>query len=166
MKQRKTTQSSGFLLVEAMVAMSVLTTGVLGIFALMSQSIKLTRTVNDQYVASYLAAEGIEVTKNILDSNFLTKPGNWNEDGFAAIGCYEVDYATLSLGATCSNTPLKFDGSLYGYAGEGRATVFSRNVDISPVMDGGQVGVRVRSTVTWMGGERSFAVEDVFYAWH
>ena len=163
----------GFLLVEAMVSMSVLMVGVLGIFALMSQSIKLTRTINDQYVSTYLAAEGIEVVKNILDSNALTNPGAWNANGFDAAACYELDYTTDSLGsarsASCSGsgaTPLLFDGSLYGYAG-GTASGFSRTVQIAPIMDkGAQIGIRVRSTVRWAGGEQSFVLDDTFYAWH
>src|SRR3989339_1915766 len=159
-------RTMGFLLVEAVVSMSVLTVGVLGIFALMSQSIKLTRTINDQYVATYLAAEGVEVVKNILDSNALTDPGAWNAGGFDAAACYELDYATDDLGsalsASCSGsgaTSLLFDGSVYGYAG-GTASGFSRTVQINPIMDGAQIGVRVRSTVRWAGREQSFALED------
>lgn len=172
MKQRTTVQSGGFLLVEAMVSMSVLMVGVLGIFALMSQSIKLTRMINDQYVATYLAAEGIEVVKNMIDSNVLTDVGAWNANGFDASACYELDYGTDSLGsawtASCDGngaTPLAFDGSLYGYVG-GDASGFMRTVQVSPIMDGAQVGVRVRSIVRWAGGEQQFALEDTFYAWH
>ena len=172
MKQRIKTQSRGFLLVEAMVSMSVLMIGVLGIFALMSQSIKLTRTINDQYVATYLAAEGIEIVKNMIDSNVLTDPGAWNANGFDASACYELYYGTDSLGSawtvSCDGsgaTPLAFDGSLYGYGG-GDASGFTRTVRIAPIMDGVQVGVRVRSTIHWSGGEQQFALEDTFYAWH
>ena len=171
MKQRSITARSGFLLVEAMVAMSVLLVGVLGIFSLMSQSIKLTRTLNDQYVATYLAAEGIEIVKNLLDSNILTDPGAWNANGFSIDACYELDYTTPNLAsaspAACSrgSVPLRFDGSFYGY-GDGSNSWFTRVVHVSPIMDGAQIGVRVRSTVQWAGGSQSFVLEDAFYAWH
>lgn len=172
MKRISSLQSSGFLLIEAMVAMSVLMVGVLGIFALMSQSIRLTRMINDQYVATYLAAEGIEIVKNLLDSNVLTDPGAWNAHGFSSDACYAIDYATDSLDsaivADCTGAgiiPLLFDGSSYGYGG-GSTSGFSRTVHVAPIMDGAQIGVRVRAVVRWAGGEQSFALEDTFYAWH
>lgn len=172
MKRPTRSQSGGFLLVEAMVSMSVLMVGVLGIFALMSQSIKLTRTINDQYVATYLAAEGIEVVKNIFDSNALTDPGAWNINGFDADACYELDYQTESLSsassASCSGSgaaQLLFDGTSYGYEG-GVESGFARTVQVSPVMDGAQIGVRVRSAVRWAGGGQSIILEDAFYARH
>lgn len=172
MKRLSSLQSGGFFLVEAMVSMGVLMIGVLGIFALMSQSIKLTRTINDQYIGTYLAAEGIEVVKNMLDSNVLTDRGAWNARGFATAACYELDYETNSLdsaaSASCSGSgasPLLFDGSFYGYA-RGIPSGFFRTVQVVPIMDSAQIGVRVRSTVRWAGGEQSFVLEDTFYAWH
>lgn len=159
--------TNGYLLIEAMVAMGVLTTGVLGIFALMSQSIKLTRVIDDQYVGTYLAAEGIEITKNLLDSNVLA--GSWNAGGFDANACYELDMHTTGLfGAPTvgcpsgSVTPLRFDGVLYQY-GAGDPTSYIRTVHIEPIAS---VGVRVVSTVTWAGGASSVSLEDKFYNWH
>lgn len=172
-------KKNGYVLIEAMVAMGVLTASVLGIFALMSQSIKLTRTIDDQYVGTYLAAEGIEITKNLLDVNFPPLgAGAWNAGGFASDGCYEVDVNTADLLAAASVacptggvTLLKLDNAtpLYSY-GAGVASVFSRTVHITPLIDPGdgvtQEGVRVISTVKWAGGESSVALEDKFYNWH
>lgn len=172
MKRRPALQSDGFFLIEAMVSMGVLMVGVLGTFALMSQSIKLTRTINDQYVGTYLAAEGIEVVKNILDSNVLSDRAAWNAKGFATAACYELDYTTDSLesaaSASCSGSgaqPLLFNGSFYGYA-QGAPSGFFRTVQVVPIADSAQTGVRVRSTVRWAGGEQSIVLEDTFYAWH
>ena len=173
MKRFSTTQRKGYLLIEAMVAMGVLTTGVLGIFALMSQSIKLTRVIDDQYIGTYLAAEGVELAKNLLDANVLANPGNWNANGFAASDCYALDVYTVSLagavGIGCpdaGSVPLKFDGTVYRY-NAGTVTSFTRSIRIEPILNGGpQEGVRVVSTVKWGGGASSVALEDKFYAWH
>ena len=171
MKQKAHIHSRGYLLIEAMVAMTVLTTGVLGIFALMSQSIKLTRVINDQYIATYLAAEGIEVTKNLLDANTpdINAGRPWNDGGFDSSGCYEIDINTSALSsaspvacAAGSVTPLQFDGSVYQY-GSGSATRYTRTVDIQPI---GTVGVRIVSTVAWAAGASSITLEDKFYDWH
>lgn len=167
-------QRNGYLLIEAMVAMGVLTVAVLGIFALMSQSIKLTRVIDDQYVGTYLAAEGVELAKNLLDANVPPIGGGaWNANGFDASGCYALDIYTLSLGGAVATgcpdaglVPLTFDGSLYRY-GAGTATPFTRSIRIEPIVNGGpQEGVRVVSTVKWAGGASSVALEDKFYAWH
>ena len=39
--------------------------------SLLSNSIALNRVVNDQFIANYLAMEGIEVVKNIVDGNII-----------------------------------------------------------------------------------------------
>lgn len=172
MKQSPHSYIKGYLLIEAMVAIGVLTTGVFSIFALMSHSIKLTRVINDQYVGTYLAAEGVEITKNILDANFIADPINWNTAGFDANRCYEIDITTTNLaGAStvgcpdASERPLAFDGTLYRY-GAGDVTFFTRTIHIEPIIDGGQIGVRVVSTVKWASGNLSVSLEDKFYGWH
>lgn len=160
----------GYLLIEAMVAMGVLTTSVLGIFALMSQSIKFTRVIDDQYVGTYLAAEGVELTKNLLDTNTLSG-GAWNAGGFASAGCYEIDVNSDMLpGVGCPETPLKLKNQVYSYDPTGATTGFSRSVDITPIIDPvdgtTQDGVQVVSTVKWAGGASSIVLEDKFYNWH
>lgn len=172
MKTSSRTGTNGYLLIEAMVAMTVLTTGVLGIFALMSQSIKLTRVIDDQYVATYLAAEGIEVTKNLLDANVanINAGRGWNEFGFAAGGCYEVDILTQQLDAASavacpdgSATPLRLSPQgVYQY-GAGTVSNYKRTIYVQPI---DLIGVRVVATVKWAGGSSSVVLEDKFYAWH
>ena len=61
--------TKGYVLVESVVAMTIVVVGLLGIFSLLSQSLSLNRVVGDRYVGTYLAAEGIEVVKNIIDNN-------------------------------------------------------------------------------------------------
>lgn len=175
MERHISSKNEGYLLIEAMVAMGVLTTSVLGIFALMSQSIKFTRVIDDQYVGTYLAAEGIEITKNLLDANFPPLSGGpWNPSPFSSGGCYEIDIDTTDLSAAASvacpdggSTPLKLDAatSLYSY-GTGVASGFSRTIHIVPLGGGTQEGVQVVSMVKWAGGGSSVALEDKFYNWH
>ena len=54
-------------MVEAMVAMSVIVIGLLGVFALSSNSISLNRVAADRYIAVNLANEGIELVKNLIE---------------------------------------------------------------------------------------------------
>ena len=163
---------NGQLLVEAMVAMGVITVGVLGIFTLLSQSLGYSKVISDQYVGSYLAAEGIEVVKNMIDAN--VPPAAWNA-GLNVDGDYAVYYGTTTLDSSISpNTPLKFDPSsgTYNYT-TGTATGFKRDVYIKNIPDSSDDGlineIEVKSTVTWTdrgGIQQEVDVEDHFMNWH
>ena len=160
----------GYLLIESMVAITVVVVGLLGIFALLSQALGLNRVVADRYVASYLAAEGIEIVKNIIDDNVLAGRA-WN-DGLAD-GRYQLDYAAEGLGTECgSSCPqlLYFDPNrkLYSYAAGGRKTNFNRVITITALTDseGLAQAIRVSSRVQWTtrgSGEFALTVEDHFY---
>jgi hypothetical protein len=153
----------GQFLIEAIVAVGVLVVGLLGIFALLSRSLSLGRTVTDNYAATYLAAEGIEVVKNIIDGNII-QGLPW----ISAIsdGDFEIEYDTVSL-LPFQDRFLGFDPvtSLYSYAG-GETTRFKRVLRIaligSPVDE-----LQVNSIVSWTSGGGNFSVdlEDHFFNW-
>lgn len=166
MRKKGDSKYSGQMLIEAMVALSILIVSVFSIFALISRAISLNRVVSDQYVASYLASEGIEVVKNMIDTNL--KPPQcraWNYG--INQGTYEVAYNSAQL-LSVSGSPLNFDENtgVYSYGG-GTPTRFLRTVTIehfgSPVVE-----MRVNARVSWKGrgGSQSVVdVEDHFYDW-
>jgi len=170
---------SGQSIIEAVIAISILTVGFLGIAALLSQSLYLERVVADQTTATYLAAEGIELMKNLSDhdvymrlaglgpgwGNCLPHPG-WNE--------IELDYSSLDCSRSFdSGDFLKFDPAtgLYGYnllaADNPVATNFTR--DIRVFWAPGQPNMDVQSIVSWSTGpftSQTVVLEDYFYNWH
>lgn len=152
----------GQLIVEAIIAITFLIIGVLTFFGLLAQSMGYYRIISDQYTATYLAAEGIEVAKNIIDSNYLQKLP-WNQGVMA--GDYEVDYKTTSLSQLNQNRYLRIDGNgVYDYDINGRLSPFKRVVSVATPSAGEIV---VNSTVTW--GERGVTykvnLEDHFFDW-
>lgn len=156
-------KNKGYILVEAMVAITIIVTGLLGIFALLSQSLSLNRVIADRYVAAYLAAEGVEVVKNIIDNNIINGRA-WNS-GFAD-GDYEIDYQSASLGALQGRS-VKFNGDSgrYGYA-DGDPTRFFRIIKIELL--GGGEEIKINSVVNWKSrGEADFEInlEDRFFNW-
>lgn len=161
---------AGQITVEALVAISVLVFGFLGAFALLSRSFFFNRVATDDYIASYLAAEGIEVAKNIIDSNYiarLTDPLRLWNDGFAD-GDFEVEYGSLSLApiSSCSDARLlSLDplGNFYNYSGS-TATPFSRCVRVALLNPG---EMRVNSIVAWQTGsiQKNVNLEDRFFDW-
>ncbi len=152
---------SGQIIIESMIAITVVTVGLLGMFALLSRSLSLTRIVADQYVGANLASEGIELVKNIVDRNTIQfRP--WNEN--ASPGDYEIDYNDASLSAY-SGRPLSIDtDGKYGYDA-GKSTPFVRHITISwPSPD----EIKVVSRVDWTtrgGATFDATVEDSFYNW-
>lgn len=140
---------SGQVLNEAIVAMSIMAIGVVGIFGFITKAISQGRYIADQAAAVNLAAEGVEVTKNILDANALQPfPFNWVA-GFSN-GTYTVDYKSRSLSSVGSHegSPyLLFDNGtgFYEY-NVGSPTTFKRTVQITMVS---AEQVNVTSRVTW-----------------
>lgn len=168
---------TGQSIIEAVVAISILTTGFLGIMALLSRSFFLNRITADELTATYLASEGIEIIKNILDHDIYTPGNTWGTCGGAcADGTYIADYTTgsseeeqpLALIAVCPGPYLHVDPvtHLYSYTG-GVTTNFQRCLRITHGSLGNEV--TVNAIVTWSTGSltsQSLNLEDHFYNWH
>lgn len=151
----------GQFLVEAIVAISVITVGLLGMLVLLSTSIGLQRVIVDSYTGSYLASEGVEVVKAITDENIIQgRP--WNA-GLAS-GMYEVEYNSPVLLANL-NRQLTFLNGVYSYNNFGAATPFRRVIEITLLSPD---EIQVNSRVTWTtraGGSFNVDAEDRFFNW-
>src|ERR1700735_4498251 len=96
---------SGQSLVEVMIALSILVVGLLGILALLSQSLYISKNLSYQVTATYLASEGIELAENIIEHDVyqhLAGQGTGWDTAFGAGGDFELDYATCDDLATPS----------------------------------------------------------------
>ncbi len=158
----KSSSRDGQLLIESLIAISLLIVGFLGVFSLLSRSISLNRVAADNYTGTYLAAEGIEVARNIADSNAIQhRP--WNA-GFASDN-YEVEYNSVSL-APNQDRFLFFDpgSNTYSYSGTSQ-TNFKRVLKISLVSPN---EIEVHAIVSWTtlgGGSFQINLEDHFLNW-
>lgn len=162
--KRSNHKQSGQLLVETMVAISVLLVGMLGIFAVLSQSLALNRVASNQYIAANLAAEGIEVVKNILDANAIQ--GNpWNE-GLETDGDFGVEYSSTALNPAWATRRLRYNAATRRYSyGSGTDTNFRRMITIQNVSSD---EIKVVSRVEWTdrgGAEYQIELEDRFLNW-
>jgi hypothetical protein len=165
-------------LVEVMVALSVLVVGFLGILTLLSQSLSINEDLSNQVTATYLASEGIELAKNILDHDMyqhLAGQGLGWGTAFGSGGDFQLDYTTcdalLTPATACkppiySGATLSFDSTddLYSY-NSGSPTPFTRDIRVKP---NGSSEITVDSIVTWDvgGGTQTIVLEDDFYNWH
>ncbi len=163
----------GQTVIEAIVAIMLLTTGFLGVVALLSRSFFLNRVITDETKATYLAAEGIEVVKSLIDHDVYQglagKGPGWGS--CCAAGTYRLDYGSTALTAypfpQSTPTFLHFDpaGNVYDYGGS-VTTGFNRWVAITYPMPN---EVSVIAHVEWKTGPlttQTITLEDHFYNWH
>lgn len=150
----------GYILIEAIIALSVLTVGFLSLIYLLNSAIGLNRVVAENYIATYLAAEGIEIVKNIIDNNILNPGQAWNSG--LSDGLYEVDYNSVNLSPyQGSGRFLNLDNNnTYNY-NSGTPTPFKRKISIQNSTD----AIKVISIVSWKSraGDSQIQLEDVFY---
>lgn len=160
--------------------MSVLTTGFLGTLALLSRSLTLNRTVTDRNVATYLAAESIEVVRNLVDAN-IYEGSPWN-CGINS-NTYVVSYNSVPPGSACpgqalavanpNNRLVFFDPAtniyVNGNPGGGAVqTAYQRAVTIQ--RDGtapDEDRLIVTAIVTWtdVAGAEQVTLQDQFVNW-
>lgn len=142
---------AGFTIIELIISIFVLSIAVVGIFAAFSVMVILTSDASDRLTAAYLAQEGMEVIRNMRDSNWLnmdTNPSSgttWDEyfsTCESTSGC-EVDYTTAG------NTPnpynaqdyLKVDANgFYSYQSCSSSvsscwSKYKRKITITPIKD-------------------------------
>lgn len=158
-------------MVELMVAASLITIGLLGIFSLIISSTRMNKDVVHRFEATYLAAEGIEIMKNIIDTD-VAIPGTAFFNSTLNSGNYEVQYNTdkenelTELGYVSSTRVLWLDRDvtgLYSYREAGVKTPYTRTIRVENEGD----TITVRSVVEWnVGGEKNIAnLEEVFQNW-
>ena len=158
--------NKGFTLIEVIIAVAILTVGVLGAYALTARMVVATSLGISQLTASYLAQEGLELTRNIRDTNFLEiRQGQsilWTNGllGCAA-GC-EMDYNDVAF-VSYQNRFLKNTGSFYAYD-SGQDTKFKRKITITQLSAS---ALEITVDVTWQerGNARDVQAIDRLYNW-
>ncbi|MFA7662349.1 MAG: prepilin-type N-terminal cleavage/methylation domain-containing protein [Patescibacteria group bacterium] len=88
---------SGVTLIESLVAMMVITVGLVAILSLALSSLTRAKVSKEQIVATALVREGIEITRTIRDTNWLQDIGCWSVNGCGlADDLYALDYTNAS----------------------------------------------------------------------
>lgn len=89
--QSKLKFSSGFTLMEVLVSVTVLSVGVVGAITLLNSSTSMIANSNNKVIAVNLAQEGIELVRNVRDTNFLritsgVVGASWDDNLVQAVG--------------------------------------------------------------------------------
>ncbi|MFH1462750.1 MAG: prepilin-type N-terminal cleavage/methylation domain-containing protein [bacterium] len=154
----------GFTLIEVLIAITVLTVAIVGSFSLIQQTLIASSLNQSKLTAYYLAQEGIEIARNIRDSNWLEISVPW-DDGLG-IGEWEADYMAEYLDWPYgSGRFLNIDDNgFYSYS-SGTPTKFKRKITISRI-SGNALEVLVRVEWEERGRSRDVQVAEHLYNWY
>lgn len=187
-------RNHGFTLVEVLIAISIFTFSILAMLATLSHGITDTNYAKDRVIATYLAQEGIEFTRNVRDDNILypTTTANWTNfvsevtlncinSGSAALAGCGMDDGHSGIGdgirflpcATTAdqNCEVYLDPTTNKYGpvnqvNEANDSGFSRV--ISARLDAGGDRMTITSTVYWMqqSGQQSISFSEDLFNWY
>ena len=144
--------NKGFTLIEALVALVILTLA-LGPALVLSSNISSTASVvRNNLIAANLSQEGVEVIRALRDANWFN---GLSFDAGIADGICRIEWNSNALISLGSNPPLKINAGLYNYS-FGTDTKFKRTVTITKI---NSEELRIISDVTWT--ERGNRTRDV-----
>lgn len=149
---------------EVIIAVAVIATALVSLITLITFSVSGIRPGNSKIIATNLAQEGIEIVRNIRDSNWLADKrtsDTWS-DGLDS-GQWRVQYNQLGL-LSFSSVPLKIDGNGFYQYDSGSNTPFYRKIIIEQI---GNNQIKTTSEVTWLekGKNQAIRIEDKLYNW-
>ena len=153
----------GFTLIEALVALVLVTVAMGPVLILATSAVNVASRIEHNLIASNLAQEGIEVIRNIRDTNWLNGAAF---DNNLSAGTWRVQWDTVGGGlmAVGSNPILKKNNGLYSYT-TGTDTVFRRTVTISKPNSGELILI---SSITWLERgsiNRTVSAESHLFDW-
>lgn len=172
--------NKGFTLFEVLTAIFIISMGIGVASTAIQRTAAFASDSTKRFIAAYLAQEGIEIVRNIRDTNWLqsrSADSPWN-DGLPA-GDWEMDYTTVTFADTanfekCSDPGyncdtydgdfLKIDSGYYKYSSFGTITPFKRKITLTSV---GSDELKVSAEITWEGRGQThkITVQENLYNW-
>lgn len=157
-----------FTLIEVITVLLVISLGMVGTLSLISQNIR-SQSINEKTMVAYqLAQEGVELIRNLRDTN-VNIGGGWL--GYIATdGDYLMDYTdSTPLRWSSEPTELQIDeNGMYRYnVVGGVGSGFSRIINIMSTPEGHQDFITVTSNVSWQdhGKDYIYSLETQLYNW-
>lgn len=155
---------NAFTILEVMLAIFILTAAIGGSFILIQKTLFSVSQSQSKLIAVYLGQEGIEIVRNIRDTNWL-KGLSW--DNGLEEGEWEADYNDEGLTQQYNGGQfLKTDtDGFYDYSGD-TLTQFKRKITIFPIDDH---KLEVSVEVEWTKRGRVYTIDLVvehLYNWY
>lgn len=149
-------------MLEVIIAIAVISTGVVGAVTLISRTISASSAVRYQLVASNLAQEGMEVIHNIRHTNWIENVA-WDDGLLEGDSCVNFDSVALINPCLGESRRLFVFNNHYSHNQSGAATNFLRHINITSGLDNGTPYKLIRSTVVW--DNNLINAEEQLYNW-
>ena len=171
----------GFTLIETLVSLAIFSASIVALISVTASGVANTNFAKNKLTASYLAQEGVEMVRNIRDSNSLLG-GNgipwvpFTTSVFSSCtppnGCKIEPSANPLVATICQVTngygcQLNYNSSgFYTYTTGSTASPFSRLITVQDALDGNNE-VKVISTVSWNQGSspKSVTYSENLFDW-
>lgn len=176
---------AGFTLVEAMVAISILSISMTGPLVIAQKGISSAAYSRDQVTAFYLAQEAVEYIRNARDTNaiqgnpWLSNLSNCVSPSSCTIDARYIDFATIDgsgnlvavkscPSGTCPNINIHKGMGLYGYDNTSGWTPssFTRTISILPIGSDDKeavLSVKVSWTTSLFSPVREFSAKELLF---
>lgn len=177
MKIKKFSNNSGISILEVVVAIMIITMGMVGVLSLVIQNVEAQYINKNILMASGLAQEGLELVRNIRDLNWLTSgvdPANDWKRNIVGDGTYTMDYRGLASINMAINSMdeagarLYVDGNgLYTHIVTAKPTNFYRLITVTVVNQGSYDYLDVKCAIRWKDGTQNhnYVAETYLYNW-
>jgi len=167
----KSMNKKGFTLIEMVVSVFIITVAVVGIIQVTTKYIQQTKAEKENYVAALLGQEGIEIIKNIRDTNWIDV-AVWN-DGLTTCGSgCEIDMTFnaetpvfTAWSGSGRNLYIENSTKLYKYLASPGAsdikTAFTRKITIDSTTND---VLKIIVDVYWRG--KTMTIKEDIYNWN
>ena len=170
-KNNKHGSGAGFTIIEIIIAISVLTFGIILVYSAFSTIIVSTYNLSSRFTAAYLAQEGLETVRNLRDTNVINST-TWSA-GLSGSPCdagcmadYKTETPAQLVPYNDALLGLNDDG-FYSYDAGGSPTIFARKITITAVSGTSDI-LNVDVLVSWSykGQAFSFDASEYLYNWY
>ncbi len=170
-----TKHNNGFTLIEVVAAVSLVTIGSLGVFSLIERALINSTSSLYRLTAIYLAQEGIEIVKNIRDSNWIIGLGAWDDSiNCGILPCeYEADHTNISFldvyfepgNFLNIETDPVLGKKFFQYSSDGMETRFKRKITVSNCFPVSSACLNVSVLVSWhaKGKSNQIIIQENLY---
>jgi len=171
--------NNGFTIIETIIVIFVISMGLVGVLSLVVQNVQVEFINKNMLIASQLAQEGLELTRNVRDNNWLLED-NWKlgidqDTNIVGDNDYSIYIDTSSNeikildadGITDSEAKLFLDSNnfyVHSALGSGTSTMFSRLITVDENTDD---YITISCIVEWQirANTHQYSAQTKLYNW-
>lgn len=168
---KKKIKKTGFTLIEIIIILFIASIGIISSLSLAVRSAYFQNVKKDLITAVFLSTEGLELAKNVRDTNIINDLDydDWLGEGSVGMGerIYTIDYNSLSFSDIGTSKQDLFinNAGLYWHTNEGEESIFDRLITITAEGEDWEDYSIIESWVSWKnrGNTYDFKLQTILY---